>query len=169
MFRCTRICNSHNVTQYKKFCVVHLCPKKLIVTPETQKSSSTLVYFSCKMTVRGDLKVSLLKMDGDSKRVKLNFLAFQHEQICNEKFWHCSHINVINFFKYKTENGHIYMQNIKPNIVSQPFSYNIQIVHLWFELSLLLSSFADVYYLLKIKAKQKPNQNLKMPYEKKIS
>lgn len=57
------------------------------------------------------------------------------------------------------------MQNIKPNIVSQRFSYNIQILHLWFELSLLLSSFADVYYLLKIKT----TQNLKMQYEKKIS
>lgn len=61
--------------------------KKLIATPKTERSSSILlVYFSCKMTVRGDLKVSLLEIDVDSRRVKLIFFTFQHDQICNEKF-----------------------------------------------------------------------------------
>lgn len=54
----------------------------LITTFKTQKSSSILlVEFSCQVTVRGDLRVSLLETDVGSRRVKLNFLAFQHDQI----------------------------------------------------------------------------------------
>lgn len=89
MFGCTPICNSHNVTQ-NEFYVVYLGEskgaKKLNANPKPQRSSSTLVvYFSWKMTVSGDLKVSLLEMNVDFRRLKLNFLAFQHDQICNEK------------------------------------------------------------------------------------
>lgn len=135
MFRHTQICDSHNVTQNDKVFVIYLGKsegaKKLIATPETQRSSSILVvYFSCKMTVRGDLKVSLLEMDVNSRRVKLNFLAFQHDQIWNEKFSHCSHMHIIDFFKYKPKNAHVYMQNIKPHTVSQPVSFIIQILYL---------------------------------------